>query len=203
MCWGAILGVAVVVGAMLSSLIFGWMEISLIFGAILIGSFLPDMDMDDGMPFQIFFGFLSIISAGYVFYDLYNNAQKDVLILILATCATLIGVRFVIGEIFMRFTDHRGIWHSIPASIFMGLFVTYILNYINVQGNEFLHMQLGIATTIGYFGHLILDEIYASVNLAGHSLLPKRSLGSALKIYSRSKIATGIVYGGIVYLLFS
>jgi hypothetical protein len=49
---------------------------------------------------------------------------------------------------------------------------------------------------------LILDEIYSSVNLHGHSLLPKKSLGSALKLYSHSKIATLVFYISI-FILFS
>ncbi len=201
--WGAVIGVTMIVLALLYSFISGWVEIFMIFGAILVGSFLPDMDMDDGVPFQILFGFLSIGVAGSIFYQLYSDGQRDVLTLFLITGAIFIGLRFVVGEIFMRFTDHRGIWHSIPAAIFMGLVSMQIMRRISPSENDEWCVYVGIAIMIGYLGHLILDEIYASVNLSGHSLLPKRSLGSALKIYSRSKIATGIVYGGIVYLLFS
>ena len=201
--WGAVIGVATIVLALLYSFISGWVEIFMIFGAILVGSFLPDMDMDDGVPFQIFFGFLSIGISGSVFYHLYSDGQRDMFILFLITGAIFMGLRFVVGEIFMRFTDHRGIWHSIPAAILMGLVSMRIMRHISSFENDEWYIYVGIAITIGYLGHLVLDEIYASVNLSGHSLLPKRSLGSALKIYSRSKIATGIVYGGIVYLLFS
>lgn len=200
--WGAVIGVVAIVLALLYSFISGWIEIFMIFGAILVGSFLPDMDMDDGVPFQILFGFLSVGVAGGVFYQLYSDGQRDMLILFLITGAIFIGLRFVVGEIFMRFTDHRGIWHSIPAAIFMGLVSMRIMRHFSPSENDEWYVYVGIAIMIGYLGHLILDEIYASINLSGHSLLPKRSLGSALKIYSRSKIATGLVYGGIVYLLF-
>ncbi|MFA5986972.1 MAG: metal-dependent hydrolase [Parcubacteria group bacterium] len=199
--WGVIIGVSMVVVASVYSLISGWTPLTLIFVAILIGSLLPDMDLDEGVPFQILFGFLGVASAGYVFYDLYGGGQRDVLILALTAGATFIGVRFVIGEIFMRFTDHRGIWHSVPAVAFVGLATVRMMQYCDPQGDGIMHMYSSIALSIGYLGHLVLDEVYASVNLAGHSLLPKRSLGSALKFYSRSKVATFLVYSGIIYLL--
>lgn len=200
MGWGMIIGAASVVGASLGSLVYGWDHLFLIFGMVLIGSFLPDMDMDEGLPFQILFGLLSVGVSGYVFYDLYTSGQRDVLLLILIPMASFFGMRFFVGGIFMRFTDHRGIWHSVPAAILIGLIVLRVMQSGRI-GDD-LASKASMALMIGYVGHLILDEIYASVNLAGGSLLPKRSLGSALKLYARSKISTVIVYAGIVYLWF-
>ena len=54
--------------------------------------------------------------------------------------------------------------------------------------------MIGSAVAIGYLGHLILDETYSAVNLHGHSIFPKTSLGNALKLSSSSQISTFFFY---------
>lgn len=177
-----------------------WLAILL--GAVVCGSFLPDMDLDNGIPFQIIFGLLGIGASGVVFYDHYNNGHRDWFVLAILTIMAFVVIRFIIGEIFMRFTDHRGIWHSVPAAVLTGLCIHRGIIAFFPSVDAGIGLLAGIAVFVGYIGHLMLDEVYASVNLSGGSFLPKRSLGSAFKLYARSKIATTIVYGSIVYMLF-
>ncbi|MFZ2193361.1 MAG: metal-dependent hydrolase [Candidatus Moraniibacteriota bacterium] len=198
--WGVFIGVGFVVACLLYSMIFGMELIVGVFLAVIIGSFLPDLDLDGGVPFQILFGLLAMVIAGIVFFDLYQSGNNNWKGLIFFPILTFVTVRFIGGFIFENFTNHRGMFHSIPAAILSGLIVFWLLNSFSemeVSSSFFI----GLAIIMGYLGHLVLDEIYSSVNLSGYSLFPKQSLGSALKLYSSSRIATVFVYFLIVFLV--
>ncbi len=190
--FGALLGTALVIAGLIYSFFSSTEVMIWIFLAVLIGSFLPDLDMDEGIPFQILFGLFGVGIGGLAFFILYENEVRDSVILILTPVVAFMGMRFGIGYIFEKLTDHRGIFHSIPAAILFGLLTVWLLNFFSIFISQ--KLILGLAITVGYLGHLVLDEIYSSVNLNGRSLLPKQSLGSALKLYSSSKIATFIFY---------
>lgn len=199
---GVVLASIVVVGALLYLVVSFSVFLMWLFVAVLVGSFLPDIDLDDGIPFQIFFGLLSVVCATATFYVLYTRSIGDWIVQVLVVLLVFICIRFILGEIFMRFTHHRGIWHSIPAALLCGLITKYCVEDVLRIGDDLIAFYIGAALMIGYIGHLILDEIYATVNLSGGSLLPKRSLGSALKLWAPSKFATVLVYCSILFLLF-
>lgn len=189
---GVFIGIGVIVAGFIYALFSGVESTIWIFLAVIIGSFLPDLDLDGGVPFQILFGLLGAGIAGLVFFNYYQNGERDLQVLILIPALVFAAVRFVVGYIFKKFTDHRGMFHSIPAAILFGLFAIWFLHFFSfLKGQELI---IGAAVTIGYLGHLVLDEIYSSVNIGGHSILPKKSLGSALKLYSSSKISTLLFY---------
>lgn len=199
--WGVFIGISFIVTSLMYSIISGVESISLIFLAVLIGSFLPDLDMDKGLPFQIIFGLLGAVFAGLVFLNLYQGGERDWKKMVLIVVVTFLAVRFVGGIIFENFTNHRGMFHSVPAAILSGLGIIWMFKYFSIE--NYSGFFVGLAISVGYMGHLILDEIYSSVNLSGHSLLPKQSMGSALKLYSSSRIATVFVYGTIIFLIIS
>ena len=102
------LGVFVVVGIVVTGLIFAvfsTVESAVwIFLAILVGSFLPDLDMDNGIPFQILFGLLGAGMAGLVFFNSYQAGERELKMLILVPALVFVAVRFVAGYIFEKFT---------------------------------------------------------------------------------------------------
>jgi membrane-bound metal-dependent hydrolase YbcI (DUF457 family) len=103
------------------------------------------------------------------------------LLLAIALLAT-IGVRYIVYALFASITEHRGLFHSLPAALLFGLATISI-------GIHLLHWKLGFAwlaagfVSGGYLLHLLLDEIY-SVNFMGSTL--KKSFGSALTLFTRS-----------------
>jgi hypothetical protein len=190
--WGVFIGIAVVVAGFILSFISGIELVFWVFLAVIIGSFLPDLDMDEGVPFQILFGLLGAGLAGTVFFNAYQDGERNVKSLAFLSITVFLAVRFVAGYIFEQFTDHRGIFHSIPAVLLSGLSMVWLLEFVDISSQE--RLIIGLAVSLGYLGHLILDEIYSSMNLHGHSLFPKQSLGSALKLYSSSRLTTIFVY---------
>lgn len=199
MSWGFLVGIALVVAGLIYAVFFGVELIGAVFLAVLLGSFLPDLDLDDGIPFQILFGLLGAGAAGFIFFNFYQKGERNPKILILIPALAFVAVRFIAGYIFKKFTNHRGVFHSIPASFLSGLATIWFLHIFKIiEGQELL---IGASVTIGYMGHLILDEIYSSTNLSGHSFFPKQSLGSALKFFSSSRISTLLFYGLIIFLV--
>jgi membrane-bound metal-dependent hydrolase YbcI (DUF457 family) len=198
MGFGVFIGIGFIVFGLIYALFSSPESMIWIFLAVLIGSFLPDLDMDKGIPFQILFGLLGAGVAGLVFLNLYQTGERDFKNLILIPVLFFGLVRFGGGYVFEKFTDHRGIFHSIPGAILFGLLTIWFLNSISILETQ--KIFLGIGVSVGYLGHLVLDEIYSSVNLKGHSLLPKQSLGNALKFYSSSKLASLIFYALIFVL---
>jgi membrane-bound metal-dependent hydrolase YbcI (DUF457 family) len=196
---GVILGAAFIVAGLIYSVFSGLEIIAWIFLAVLTGSFLPDLDLDEGVSFQIIFGLAAVGFAGMTFFNLYEAGETELVNIILLAGAAFLVVRFGLGSIFQKMTRHRGMFHSVPAAVLSGLMVIWLLNYFSIWQDY--DLVLGLAVAVGYMGHLVLDEIYSSVNLSGGSLLPKKSLGSALKLYSSSRIATFFFYGMIFVMV--
>jgi hypothetical protein len=163
-----------------------------IFLAIVIGSFLPDLDSDTGMPVKMLFaslGMVTAIWAGYLMLErVGDEPYKSIATIMGAYCAVYI----ILQRIFKRFTKHRGLFHSILALLIAMLTLNYLLLIF-----EFSLVESGLLSVslgVGYLGHLILDEINSVVNLSGIPFIPNKSLGSALKIVSKSKHVNVIAF---------
>ena len=195
---GVFIGIGLVVVGLIYSLFSNIESAIWIFLAVIIGSFLPDLDMDGGVPFQILFGLLGAGMAGMVFFHSYQDGGRQLKDIILIPLVVFAAVRFGAGYVFKKFTNHRGIFHSVPAAVLFGLLAIWFLHFFSILfGRELI---IGSAVAIGYLGHLVLDELYSAVNLHGHSILPKKSLGSALKFASSSKITTVFFYSLLFFL---
>ncbi len=200
---GIILGICLAFFAFASSILYEWTTISLVILFVAIGSFLPDVDSDSSLPFKIVFNFLGIMSAFLFLVWLFLNSYPTNA-LILMPLGTFLIVRFVFGYIFKKFTRHRGIFHSIPMAIISILLPLFLLNNLSNFSYQ-VNFLLSVSVGIGFFSHLILDELYAFINFSGKKFSPNKSLGSALKLYSNSLLSTFFTYLAIfilVYLIF-
>ena len=84
-----------------------------------LGSVLPDIDLEDSRPARAMFSGLAIFFSFAVLFGLerkYSIAEMLVLWL-----GTLFFVRYVAKEVFFRFSYHRGVWHSLLAMVFCAL----------------------------------------------------------------------------------
>jgi len=179
--------------------LFAWVSgifALLVFILVIIGSMLPDIDSDTGIPVRILFGILAV--TGLVVSFIYLEP-----ITILYRGPISIGISlfvyFIIGKIFRRFTVHRGIFHSIPAALLMGAISITIADCFELDAKTLL--SIGLAVTTGYLCHLILDELNSAVNISGVPFIPKKSLGTALQLWSSSPFTTLSVYGVLVVLI--
>ena len=164
-----------------------------------IGSFLPDLDSDSGLPVKIIFGVYGLLLAALVFFISYNATNFNTIITIALTIVTYIIVQFILQPLFKKYTKHRGMFHSVPAIFISFLIALISLGYFNI--NELDKFLLSTAISVGYFSHLLLDEIY-STNILTGKIKPKKSLGTALKFTSHSKKQNIAVYSFLILLLF-
>ena len=74
--FGAVLAVVAVIFILISSLVLSDFAFFWVISAVLVGSFLPDLDSDEGLPFQILFGAFSLLCTGSIFYVLFQNGEK-------------------------------------------------------------------------------------------------------------------------------
>lgn len=195
---GVSLGFLIVMGILFFSISDNFGLLVAVFLVATLGSVLPDIDSDSGIPFHITFGSLSFISGTFVFAELFRREFPMWWEGLAWSVGTMGAVWVVGGYFFKRFTKHRGMAHSIPAAILFGLLVFFFGSRFSFgDADAFL---LAVSGILGYIIHLILDEMYAAVNFSGKVFTPKRSLGSALKLFSHSRKITVALYGLLLFL---
>jgi len=179
--------------------LFAWVSgifALLIFVLVVIGSMLPDIDSDTGIPVRILFGVLAV--AGLVVSFVYLESIT-IFYRVFISVGISLCVYFIIGKIFRKFTVHRGIFHSIPAALLMGVISIIIADLFELDIKTVF--SIGLAVTAGYLCHLVLDELNSAVNISGVPFIPKKSLGTALQLWSSSLFTSLSVYGVLVVLV--
>jgi membrane-bound metal-dependent hydrolase YbcI (DUF457 family) len=181
------------------SLVSVWF-IPIIFIATVVGAFLPDLDSDTSAPLKILLIIFSVLGSGVAGWIVFNQEDSSWLRLGGISAFSGLFIYYGIGGIFKKLTNHRGIFHSIPAVLLSALLTLTLLNQIDLDVNIKIIISLGVG--LGYLCHLILDELNSTVNLGGIPFIPNKSIGTAVKIYSKNwKISLG-VYGITGWLLF-
>ena len=141
-----------------------------------LGSVLPDIDLKDSRPSRAMFAGLGIF---FSFAVLFSCAGKySVVELWILWLGTLLAVRYGAHAIFHRIAVHRGIWHSLLATVFTALIAAVVFKYILGEADGVAWLGGGFLA-IGYLTHLVLDELY-SVDVMDTRL--KASFGTALKL---------------------
>jgi hypothetical protein len=175
----------------------GWGEALLGAGLTTLGGLLPDLDSDSGVPVRELFGAAACIVPCFLFLRFKHlGLPEDQMLLLLG--GIYLFIRYVLSAIFKRWTVHRGMFHSLPAMLISGLVV--FLSYNSPNRNVRVYLACGVM--LGFFSHLILDEIY-SVDFMGMTLKLNKYAGSAVKLASPSWPATLVCYtilGALLYL---
>jgi hypothetical protein len=125
----------------------------------------------------------NLAAAALAFLALFLAASRfpSVAELLVVWVGVFLGARWLLFGALARATVHRGMLHSLPAAAFFGLLTTAAAHRgFGVEAPA--AWTAGSFVAGGYLVHLLLDEAYA-VNLFGART--RRSLGSALKLWSR------------------
>lgn len=161
------------------------------------GGLLPDLDSSSGVPVRELFSASATLLPLLLIPRLRQDGftmEQSLALMVLA----YILVRYVLSSLFKRWTVHRGMFHSIPAMLIAGL-AMYLLYH---SSELMIRLYLAGGVLLGFLSHLVLDEIY-SVDFNGITVSLNQFAGSALKLGSKSFVATGFTYlllGGLVYL---
>lgn len=157
---------------------------------------LPDLDSDSGVPLREATMFASAVVPMLAF-ERFRSLGMSPESMVLASGLIYITLRFVVAEIFRRYTVHRGMWHSIPAAFVAGL-IAYL---IMPSQEEVLRVYKTLAVVLGFMVHLILDEIWA-VQFRGGRFRLKKSFGTALKFFGPKLWPNVSVYGKLLLLAY-
>ncbi len=153
-------------------------EAALVAGGLCgVGGMLPDIDSDSGVPVRETMGFAAAVTP-MLLVDRFQHLGLNYEQMVLAGGASYLLVRFGVARLLMKYTVHRGMFHSIPALlIFTG--VAFL-----ICGSTNLHLRYFKAggVFLGAFSHLMLDEIYAVEWTSGRWRF-KKSFGTAFKLW--------------------
>ncbi|MBF0271471.1 MAG: metal-dependent hydrolase [Magnetococcales bacterium] len=154
-----------------------------------IGGVLPDVDAEDSWPLDLAFTLFALLGSFFVMFSqvgAYSVAELTVLWMV-----SFLFIKLAVCEMFVRFTVHRGIFHSLPAGVFFAGLTALLLMRLFHQ-SERLAWLTGLFVLLGYLVHLLLDELY-SLNLFGPGGVSS-SLGSAFKLSAPDGWATSAMY---------
>jgi len=143
-------------------------------GLCSVGGILPDIDSGPGIPLREITTFLASVVPTMLITRLlsYSFTQET---LVLAGAAIYVAIRFGLAYFLRHYTVHRGMFHSFPSMAIFGE-LTYLLFY---GESMFVRLFMVAAVCLGFFCHLLLDEIY-SVEWDGRPRV-KKSFGTAMK----------------------
>jgi hypothetical protein len=168
--------------------------IMFLFGTI--GGLLPDLDSDNSVPLRIGFKIFAYISSFLVMFALSEN--MTIIEMLIIWILAFIFMRLVVLNLFNKFTVHRGIFHSVPASVVFGLIIVIFLHYL-FSFSPFKAWLAGFFIFFGSMVHLILDEVY-SIDVMGRRI--KKSFGTAVKFYDKKTVYPNIVIYVVMVFLF-
>ena len=181
---------------------YDWGAVGLAAGLTTIGGMLPDLDSDSGIPVREMFGLAGVMVPLLLMHRLQAHAYSAEQLLVIFAASYLV-VRYGAAELFRRVSVHRGMFHSVPAMLIAGLAVFLMHRPEYTMGGEELRKRLyfALGTMIGFLSHLVLDELFA-VNLMGIVPSMNQYAGSALKLTSKSWLATLFTYALLLGLSF-
>lgn len=167
----------------------------LFFGTV--GGLLPDLDSDNSIPIKIAFKLLSLIVPLLLIFNFMNDLTLLKIILLWIFLTLCLYLLFY--NVLLKLTVHRGVFHTLGMGvIFGGITTEFLLHVVDVDIS--LSILCGVYLSLGFFVHLLLDEIY-SVNLLGARV--KKSFGSAFKLYYKKNLL-GSLFVNImaIYIIF-
>jgi membrane-bound metal-dependent hydrolase YbcI (DUF457 family) len=148
-----------------------------------VAGMLPDLDLDHGRPAQELFGLLAgvapLLLVGRVLQWLHLTPDREMVMLGMVALYALI--RYGLSRIIPYLSVHRGMFHSIPAML-IAAEVAYLTYPSDSARVKFL---VGAGVALGFFSHLLLDEIY-SVEISGVKVGLKKSSGTAIKMFGEA-----------------
>ena len=192
----ASLGSSIAATMLLASAMATPQEVLLYFFLGIVGGLLPDIDSNSSITVRLLFTVMATVISFFVMFK--QQADNTVIELFLVCVGSFAFIKYFLFSIFTKITIHRGIIHSIPASILFG-FLTTILLYRIFYFNDFVAWMAGLFVFGGCILHLLLDELYS---LDIKNLRFKKSAGTALKFGSSKNLkSTFFIYLLIAVLL--
>lgn len=156
----------------------------------LVGSVLPDIDLEKAVPSRLLFTGLGFLMAFVVLFNF--TASYSILELWIIWFGVFALIRYGAYNLFHENAVHRGIFHSLLAAAFF-MVVTAVIVAYGLGRDSIVAWMAGLFVFFGCLIHLVLDEVY-SVDFEGARI--KRSFGSALKLFDGSSRSSSLLMAG-------
>src|SRR3972149_3606964 len=156
-----------------------WPSCVLAGGLCGVSGMLPDLDSGPGTPLRESMAFAAAVVPVMLIHRLQQRALSTEMFIIIVAGLYLL-IRFGGMALLKLFTEHRGMFHSLPAAAIFGE-VAYLL----ASGDTHLRLYKAGAVVLGFLSHLFLDEVYSFEWSRGRLHL-KNSFGTALKLIGHS-----------------
>lgn len=175
-----------------------WPSCVLASGLCGVSGMLPDLDSGPGTPLRESMAFAAAVVPVMLIHHLQRMGLSNEMIILVCAGLYLL-TRFGGMALLKFFTEHRGMFHSLPAAAIFGE-VAYLL----ASGDTNLKLYKAGAVVLGYLSHLLLDEVYSFSWSRGRVRL-KSSFGTALKLIGHGwwpNISTYAKLAILSYLIF-
>jgi hypothetical protein len=161
-----------------------------------VSGMLPDLDSGPGRPLHESMAFGAAV-VPMMLMPYFNQLGWAHELIILAGAAIYLLIRF--GGVFLlhRCTEHRGMFHSLPAAAIFGEIAFLLASGTDID----LRLFKAGGVVLGFFSHLFLDEVYSFEWKRGRLHL-KNSFGTAIKFIGRGWGATLLTYAELGLLSF-
>ncbi|MDR1959341.1 MAG: metal-dependent hydrolase [Planctomycetaceae bacterium] len=151
-----------------------------------IGGLLPDIDSSTSRSFKDYMWITGCVVSTLVAARLNTLGINGETVAVISV-GTFLLIRFGLASLMKKFTIHRGIIHSIPATILSGELI-----FLLSAGTLEQRILKAVGFSLGFLSHLILDEICSFKQVNG-KLQTKKSLGTALKFFDFSHLGAAFV----------
>jgi LexA-binding, inner membrane-associated putative hydrolase len=159
---------------------------------------LPDLDSASGRPvrevFSLLAAFAPFAMMGHLMEWTHHSYEAATLLAVILYVTIRYGGQAVLN----RTAVHRGMFHSIPAMV-----ITAEIAFLAFRGSS-VNVKLLMAggAAIGFFSHLVLDEIY-SVEWSGVHVRLNKFAGSAVKFFGGRLVPNVITYSLLMLLTYA
>jgi hypothetical protein len=160
-----------------------------------VSGMLPDLDSDSGIPLREAVAFSCAIIP-MLMVERFRRMGLSHEVMVVTTIIVYFLLRFVIAELFRRYTVHRGMWHSLPAAISVAIVAFLAASCDNIS----LRLFKSVAVFVGFMSHILLDEIW-SVEFRRGRYRYKHSFGTALKLWGNKLPANLFIYALLTVLV--
>ena len=159
---------------------------------------LPDLDSASGRPvrevFSLLAAFAPFAMMGHLMEWTHHSYETTTLLAVILYVAIRYGGQSVLN----RTAVHRGMFHSIPAML-----ITAEIAFLAFRGSSLgVKLLMAGGAAIGFFSHLVLDEIYA-VEWNGVHVRLNKFAGSAVKFVGNRFLPNILTYSLLMVLTYA